>query len=233
MQAILLAGGKGTRLRPYTAFFPKPLVPLGNRPIMEIILKQLKKAGFEDVVVSTGHLAGLIQTYFGNGEKLGVSIQYVKEDKPLNTAGALALVDKLEENFLVMNGDILTTLNYRKMFDFHKEKDAMATIGVHERVQKIDYGVITTNDGDALKDYVEKPTMPFLVSMGVNILNRKCVDYIEEGEAIGMPELMLRLKEEGEKVCCFKQDCKWLDIGRPDDYEIAQKEVEENLERYL
>jgi NDP-mannose synthase len=233
MQAILLAGGKGTRLRPYTAAFPKPLVPLGERPILEIVIRQLKKAGFDDIVISTGHLAELIRTYFGSGEKLGVKIRYVHEEKPLSTAGPLALIDGLEEDFLVMNGDILTTLDYRKIMKFHKEKKAAATIGVFERVQKVDYGVITAGSDSELQDYVEKPALPFLVSMGVNVLNRRAVTHMRKGEALGMPDLMMRLKKKGESVMCYKEKCEWLDIGRPDDYELAQKEMAEHPEKYL
>lgn len=232
MQAILLAGGKGARLRPYTATFPKPLVPLGDKPILEIVIRQLKKHGFDDIVISTGHLAGLIHSYFKNGEKLGVKIRYVTEEKPLNTAGALSLVDNLRGDFLVMNGDILTDLNYRKMFDFHLEKKAAATIGVHERVQNIDFGVIEMGNDSLLQGYSEKPKMPLLVSMGINILNRKSVSHIKKNEPVGMPDLLLRLKENGEKVYCFRDECRWLDIGRPDDYELAQKEILSHPERY-
>lgn len=233
MQAIILAGGKGTRLRPYTATFPKPLVPLGEKPIVEIVVRQLKKAGFEDIVISTGHLSELIEAYFGDGKKHGVRIRYVKEEKPLNTAGALALINDLDEDFLVMNGDILTTLDYSRMFRFHKEKKAAATIAVHERAHKVDYGVITAAKDGTLENYVEKPSNSYLVSMGINILNRRAVSHIKKGEALGMPDLLLRLKEKKETVMCFREDCRWLDIGRPDDYELAQKEMEEHPERYL
>ncbi len=232
MQAIILAGGKGTRLRPYTAFFPKPLMPLGERPILEIVIRQLKKAGFRDIVISTGHLAELIQAYFGKGEKFGVSIRYVREETPLNTAGALALIGDLEDDFLVMNGDLLTTLDYVRMFKAHKENKAAVTIGVHERTNKVDYGVIEISKDGTLDNYIEKPTTKYLVSMGINILNRKAVGSIKKGEALGMPDLMLRLKAKGEKVMCFKGDCEWLDIGRPDDYEQAQKDFSEHPERY-
>ncbi|MBI5227927.1 NTP transferase domain-containing protein [Candidatus Micrarchaeota archaeon] len=233
MQAIILAGGKGTRLRPYTASFPKPLVPVGQKPIMEIVIRQLRNAGFGKIVISTGHLAELIEAYFGNGKKLGVEVSYVREEKPLNTAGALSIIDGLEEDFLVMNGDILTTLDYAKMFRYHLENKASATIGVHQRIHKVDYGVIKIGKNSSLEDYVEKPQMDFLVSMGINILNKHAVSYIKKGEPLGMPDLMLRLKGKGEKVICFKEKCEWLDIGRPDDYELAQNLVEKNPERYF
>lgn len=233
MQAIILAGGKGTRLRPYTASFPKPLMPLGEKPILEIVILQLRKAGFKDIVISTGHLAQLIEAYFGNGKKYGVQIRYVREEKPLGTAGALALIDQLEEDFLVMNGDLLTTLNYGRMFNFHKEKKAKATIAVHERINKVDYGVIKVTKNGNLEDYIEKPNNNYLVSMGINILNRNAVSYVKKGETIGMPELMLRLKAKKECVMCYQEKCKWLDIGRPDDYELAQQEIEKNPELYV
>lgn len=233
MQAIILAGGKGTRLRPYTASFPKPLMPLGERPILEIVIRQLQKAGFTDIVISTGHLAQLIETYFGDGKKYGVKIKYVHENTPLGTAGALALIDQLEEDFLVMNGDLLTTLNYRKMFEVHQQKKATATIAVHERTNKVDYGVVKVAKNGALEDYIEKPTNSYLVSMGINILNRKAVENIKKGETIGMPDLMLKLKTKKECVMCYQEKCKWLDIGRPDDYELAQQEMEKNPGLYL
>ena len=149
MQAIILAGGKGTRLMPYTATFPKPLVPLGERPILEIVIRQLKKAGFGDIIISTGHLAGLIEAYFGDGGKFGVKIRYVREEKPLNTAGALGIMEgagvRLDEDFLVMNGDILTTLDYGKLMRFHRDQKA-GFIGNHDFIHKTD---IRADDGNA------------------------------------------------------------------------------------
>jgi len=222
MQAIILAGGKGTRLYPYTAVFPKPLVPLGDKPIMEIVIRQLKTAGFEDILISVGHMATLIQAYFGDGSKFGVKIEYVLEDTPMDTAGALRLIKKLDENFLVINGDVLTTLNYRKMLDFHMAHKATATVGVIRREEKIDYGVITTDQQGRLVGYIEKPKYDFLVSMGINILTKKAVSHIVWGESISMPELINRLVKNNERVYCFSDNCEWLDIGRPSDYDKAQ-----------
>lgn len=233
MQAVILAGGKGTRLGPYTVVLPKPLVPVGDFPVLEIVIRQLKKNGFREIIISTGHLAELIQAYFGNGQRWGVHISYVREDIPLNTAGALGLIENLDEDFLVMNGDILTTLDYSSLFRFHLEKGGIATIGVHRREAKMDYGVITMTPELQLDNYIEKPSYPLLVSMGVNVLNSRCRDYIKKGESIGMPDLMLRMKNQNEGVFCYLSDCYWLDIGRIEDYQIAQDEFERERERLL
>jgi len=233
MQAIILAGGKGTRLKPYTTSFPKPLVPIGDYPILEIIIRQLVRSGFDKITISTGHLAELIEAYFGDGERWGVPINYVREYTPLNTAGALKLVEDCEDNFLVMNGDILTTLDYAKLFALHLGKGIKATVSVNNRVSKIDFGVLKYNEQGFLEEYLEKPTYHFSVSMGVYVLSKDCMDLIHAGESIGMPDLLLRLIEAGEKVYCHNSDCYWLDIGRVDDYEKAQDEFEEHKEVFL
>lgn len=223
MQAVLLAGGQGTRLRPYTISFPKPLVPLGNYPIIEIIIRQLCHAGIDELIISTGHLAGLIEAYCGNGSQWGTKIRYVREKKPLNTAGALKLIDGLEKNFLVMNGDILTTLDYKSLIREHETRAPIATIATRMRESKIDFGVVTTNEQGFLSQYSEKPVYQFLVSMGVYVLNRSILECISQDESIGMPDLLLRSKSNGGEIYCMKTDCAWLDIGRADDYEKAQE----------
>lgn len=233
MQAVILAGGKGTRLKPYTTIFPKPLVPVGEYPILEIIIRQLKKYGFKEIIISTGHLAELIEAYFGNGSRWGVDIEYVREHTPLNTAGALGLVDNLHDNFLVMNGDILTTLDYNHFFNFHLEKKGIATICVKEREAKIDFGVVEITPEFQLDKYIEKPSYNFLVSMGINVMNVRCKEYIGRNESIGMPDLMMRMKNEGEKIYCFPNKYYWLDIGRVEDYQVAQDEFEQNKDRFL
>lgn len=233
MQAIILAGGKGTRLRPYTTIFPKPLVPVGDYPILEIIIRQLHRYGFNDIIISTGHLAELIEAYFGNGSRWGVQIEYVREKVPLNTAGALGLIEDFDNDFLVMNGDILTNLNYMSLFNFHLEKKGIATLALHKRETKIDFGVIEITSDNKLNNYVEKPSYSLLVSMGINVLNSHCKDYIKKGESIGMPDLFLRMKQEGEIIFCYQEECYWLDIGRPDDYQIAQDEFVHNIEWFL
>jgi NDP-sugar pyrophosphorylase family protein len=233
MQAVLLAGGKGTRLKPYTISFPKPLVPIGDYPIIEVIIRQLHRVGIDEIIISTGHLAGLIEAYCGDGSQWNVKIRYVREDKPLNTAGALKLVRGLEENFLVMNGDILTTLDYKSLIRAHIEKKATATVAVRTRESKIDFGVVDTDENGFLAQYTEKPVYQFLVSMGVYILNKSVLDLIQNDEAIGMPDLLLRVKDKNEKVFCFRTDCSWLDIGRVDDYENAQEIFAANQKEFF
>ncbi len=233
MQAVILAGGKGTRLKPYTTVLPKPLVPVGDYPILEIILRQLKSFGIEDIVISIGHLPRLIKSYFGDGSRLGVKIRYVQEKKPLGTAGAIGIIKGLAENFLVMNGDILTTLDYRKLFNYHLAKKGIGTISIIKRSIKDDYGIVITSKELELVDYMEKPTHFYHVSMGINILNVKCVDYIKKDEHLGMPELFLRMKKNKEKVYCYDSKDFWLDIGRKEDFQKAQDEFEKDSKRFI
>lgn len=233
MQAVILAGGKGKRLMPYTATMPKPLVPVGDLPILEIVIRQLKYYGIKEIIISTGHLAELIEAYFKNGEKWGVTIRYVREKKALGTAGAIKNITKLKDNFIVMNGDILTTLNFNKLFNFHLQSKNIATIAAAKREVSIDFGVIETDNKFNLIDYIEKPKYFKYVSMGVNVLNKKCKKYISKGETIGMPELMLRMKSKNENIRCYRTDIYWLDIGRIEDYNKAQWEFVRNRRKLL
>jgi len=228
MHAIILAGGKGTRLQPYTVSFPKPLVPVGDHPILEIIIRQLVHAGFDRVTISTGHLAELIVAYFGDGSKFGVAIDYVREDKPLSTAGALKLVPDIDDCALVMNGDVLTDLDYREFLDAHHASGARASVAVKRRCELVDFGVVERDEGGYLTGWREKPSYEFEVSMGVYAVARPALDLIAEGEALGMPELFLRILDRGERVFCHPTDAYWLDIGRVDDYALAQAEFEAN-----
>ncbi len=221
MQAVILAGGKGLRFRPYTTVIPKPLIPVGDYPILEIIIKQLKNHNFKDIVISTGHLAELIYAYFGKGKKWGVNIKYIYETKPLNTAGALKLIKKLDNDFLVINGDILCDLNYKKFFNYHLKNKSIATISVKRQKTTIDFGIVTIDKNSILMDYTEKPEYEILVSMGIYVLNKKCIRYIKKDEVIGMPDLMKRLKENNENICCKIFDGFWLDIGKTEDHQIA------------
>jgi NDP-sugar pyrophosphorylase family protein len=233
LQVVILAGGKGTRLRPYTTVLPKPLVPIGDVPILEVILRQLRKHGFHEIVISTGHLSELIEAFFGNGDKWGLSIRYVNEHKPLSTAGALSLVHGLQENFLVMNGDILTTLNYRSLYDFHVAHKAAATIGIFTQTIEINYGVVHTRDGMHLDRFEEKPKLHHTVSMGVNVLNRRAIRHLQKGKPMTMPDLLKQLQQKGERVLCFEGKGKWFDIGSIEHYQVAQEYFEKNRARFI
>lgn len=233
MQVVILAGGKGTRLKPYTLSIPKSLVPIGDVPILDVVLRQLAAASATEVIISTGYLAELIMAYCRDGEKWGLKIRYVREEKPLNTAGALKLISGLEENFLVMNGDVLTNLDYAKFFQAHLDRKSAATISTYPRESKIDLGVLETDAQGILQNYIEKPTYYFDVSMGIYALKSEMLSLIQPGEAIGMPDLLLRVKESGNPVHCVKMPCYWLDIGRMDDYERAQEKFSSEPSLFL
>jgi NDP-sugar pyrophosphorylase family protein len=237
MKAVILAGGRGTRLRPYTSVFPKPLMPLGEEnamPILEVVIRQLARFGFDEVTLITGYLSELIESFFGDGRKFGVHLDYVREERPLGTAGGLALLGKPDESVLVMNGDILTTLDYRAMFEFHQQRESVATIASYPREVKIDFGVLDFGDDPhILAGYREKPAFSFQVSMGVYILAPEAWDRIPTGQELGMPDLLEKLRGEGHDVNCFKQNCYWLDIGRHDDYESANSIFEARRAEFL
>lgn len=233
IRVVILAGGKGTRLKPYTNVFPKPLMPIGDIPILEVVLRQLKYFGFKKITLSVNHMADLIKNFFENGSKFGLQIEYCIEDTPLGTAGSLSLVENLTDNFLVMNGDLLTTLNYASLVKRHISSGAEATIGAFLRNVKIDFGVIEVNEDSQLQKYCEKPQFDYLVSMGVNCFSKVALKYIEKNKYLDIPTLMIRLKESGYKVLTYREECQWLDIGRPDDYKKAVNIFEEKKKDYL
>jgi NDP-sugar pyrophosphorylase family protein len=234
MQALILAGGKGTRLKPYSTVIPKPLMPVGDMPILEIVLRQLKWAGFDRVILAVGYLGQMFQAFFQGGARLGLKIDYSFEQKPLGTAGPIALsLDKLDDDVLIMNGDVLTTLQYRKLFEFHKTVGAAATIGTYRRQVKIDFGVVESSDGK-LSRYIEKPVYEFDVSMGINILNLNAVrQFLTPNEYQDIPDLMTKLRDAGRTVQCFHEPCLWLDIGRVDDYQTANDLFEKHKSDFL
>lgn len=219
--AIILAGGKGRRLHPYTINFPKPLAPVADMPILEIVIRQLKHAGFNEFTFAVGHLAELLMAYFGDGSKWDVSINYSREEKPLGTVAPLTLIDNLPEQFLVMNGDVLSTIDYGQLYRYHIDNEAELTIACHRRQVKIDLGVIEFDHRMRVTGYREKPTLPYDVSMGVYIFNRSVLDLVPPGEYTDLPTLVHRLMDSGRRVKVFLSDCEWLDIGRPEDYTEA------------
>ena len=225
-RAVLLAGGKGTRLKPYTISLPKPLVPVGDLPIIEIIIRQLAASGFNHITITINHMADIIKAFCGDGKKWGISIDYSLEDRPLSTMGPLKLIPDLPENFLVMNGDVLTNLNFSDFYDDHTSQQYLFTVSAYIRENKIDYGVLEINDQSLLCGFREKPTLPFRVSMGVYMVNRQILEYIPEGKAYGFDHLMLDLMRVGKNPSVKTFNGYWLDIGRPDDYEQACLDVE-------
>ncbi len=233
IRVVILAGGKGTRLKPYTTVFPKPLMPIGETPILEVVLRQLKHFGFRKVTLSVNHLADLIKTFFGEGEKLGLELSYCMEDKPLGTAGSLSLVEDVTENFLVMNGDLLTTMDYSAMMQYHIQSEARATIGAFPRDVKIDFGVLDVGPKGELVQFREKPSYKVLLSMGVNAFHRSVLEYIPKAQYLDIPTLMTNLKNAGKNVLTYQPECEWLDIGRPDDYEKAVETFEMSKAKYL
>jgi len=232
--AVILAGGKGTRLAPYTAVFPKPLVPLGQYPVVEILARQLVAAGFNELIFSTGYLAEMLRTYFHNHplKDQGVTFSWVTEPSPLGTAGPLRLIEGLPEHFLVLNGDLFTTLDFDSFFSRHIDSGAALTIAIHARQVNLQLGVVK-HDGPLVTGYIEKPSYSFDVSMGIYAYSRRSLEYIPEASRMDFPELVLKLTEAGEKVACEKSDARWLDIGNPDDYAAAQEEFTADPSVYL
>jgi NDP-sugar pyrophosphorylase family protein len=234
LTAVLLTGGRGTRLAPLTTVFPKPLVPLGEKPVLEILLRQLARHRFRDVVLSTGYLAELLMAVVGDGSKYGVNVSYRHEEQPLGTAGPLALLrDRLSDPFLVMNGDLLTTLSFTALLDFHRREKNDATVAVFPREVRIDFGLIERDESGRFAGYREKPVYRFEVSMGVYAMNRSVLAHIEDGVKLDMPELISRVHAAGGRVGCYREDCYWLDIGRMDDYASAQQQFESNAAMFL
>ncbi len=233
MMAVILAGGKGARLKPYTMVIPKPLLPLGDLPILEVVLQQLSYAGFDRVAITLGHMAHLFNAVIGNGSRWKIQIEYCVEEEPLGTAGPLRLIKNLDENFMVMNGDLLTTLDYCDLFKSHVSRSAWGTIATHRREVHIDYGVVHTDANGLLTDYIEKPTIPYSVSMGINVLNKCCIDYIPNAGKFDMPQLMMAMHQAGGKVFCHETSSYWQDIGRIDDYQQASEDFTKDPSKFL
>ncbi|MGR9073091.1 MAG: sugar phosphate nucleotidyltransferase [Gammaproteobacteria bacterium] len=231
-RAIILAGGKGTRLLPYTVVLPKPLMPIGEYPILEIIVKQLAKAGFSHITLAVNHQADIIKSYFNDGSKWGVHIDYSLEDRPLGTMGPLTLIKDLPEHFLVMNGDILTDLDFSGFLEYHIREGRIFTISSFVRMQLIDYGVLETENG-ILLGMNEKPRVDYEVSMGVYVMSKQAIDFIPSDRTYGFDNLMRDLVSAGRKVAVKKYSGYWLDIGRQDDYMQAIEVFEKSNASFL
>lgn len=234
LRAIILAGGKGTRLAPFTVNFPKPLMPLGDMPVVEVLIRRLVAFGVTDITISLGHLAELVKAYFGHRRSLVdmINLRYVEEDEPTGTAGSLALIEGLDKTFLTMNGDVLTDLDFDDLVRFHREKGADLTIATHERRVKIDLGVIDLDGDHRVRGYREKPESIHHVSMGIYVYEPSVLQMIDKGSYLDFPDLVLELLDKGRPVWSYVTDCLWLDIGRPDDYATAQKIFTESSDTF-
>ena len=228
MKAVILAGGKGTRLRPYTTNFPKPLMPIGDKPILEIVINRLKEYKIDDIIITTGHLGELISSFFKNGKKYGVDISYSKEDEPLGTAGPLNLIkEKLTGTFLMMNGDILCNINFKKLITYHKKQKNFATIALAKRKINIDFGIVNITDTNKFAEWKEKPSIEYLVSTGIYVFEKESLKLLPKDGFFNLPDFILKLHKENKKISGYIHNGYWLDIGRPDDYEKACKEYTE------
>ncbi len=233
MRAVILAGGKGTRLAPYSTVLPKPLMPIDDMPILEVVVRQLKYYGFKQITIAVGHLSELIEAFFGNGSKWGIKIDYSREDKPLGTAGPLALIRQLNRPFLVMNGDLLTTLDYADLLRRHRQAKAIATLGVYQRNVKIDLGIIKSNARDGIIEYIEKPILKYDISSGIYAFNPAVLKYIPRSRRFDLPELTRALIKDKQPVRAYKFRGYWLDIGRPDDYKQAIEAFSQYRSRFI
>jgi NDP-mannose synthase len=234
LTAVLLAGGKGTRLNPFTSSTPKPLLPLCDVPIISIVIRQLVASGFTRIVITLGYMAPLFRAVLGDDDRFGVPIEYLSEDTPLGTAGPLAAVPGLDRDFLVMNGDLLTTFDFRSLVNTHcASKVTWATVATIKRDVQVGYGVVSTNSEGEVQGYLEKPTESYLVSMGINMLSPRALRHIPSGQRFDMPELICAMCKRGNYVASFLTECYWRDIGRIEDYQRANEDFSANPERFL
>ncbi len=230
MKAVILAGGLGTRLRPFTNIIPKPLMPVGEYPILEIVIRQLQRAGFKEIVIAVGYLSHLIESYFGDGSRWDVHIEYSKEYKPLGTAGPISLIEGLQDGFLLMNGDILTDLNYTAMIRHHKNEDSMVTIATFVKSIKTELGSLTCDGQDNIRDYIEKPTLEYRVSTGIYVFSPEVQKYLHRNTPLDLPDLVKKLIVKKEKVIAFPLDGLWYDLGRKEDYDEINETYADKIE---
>ncbi len=220
------------RLAPLTEVIPKPLVPIGGMPVLEIVIRQLKANGFHRITLAVGYLSELIKAYFQDGSRWGVKIDYSYEAEPLGTAGPLSLIEGLAETFLVMNADILTDVDYNYLIRYHRDQGGVATIGAFERQVRIDLGVIVADGHSRIKNYIEKPTRSYLVSMGIYVFEPKVLEFLSEKSYMDFPDLVKRLLKADLPVCFYPFSGYWLDIGRHEDYNKATEEFEKIREKF-
>ncbi len=225
MEAVILAGGKGTRLKPYTTEIPKPLVSVGERPIIEILLTHMKKCGVTKAYLAVNHLAHLIEAVLGDGGRLGLPLVYSHESTPLSTVAPLKLIAGLPDNFIVANGDILTDLDFRELYRYHLTSKAKLTVTTCARSNRVDYGVIDVDGTGFVTGFKEKPTYDLTVSAGIYVFSKEVLEMAPDDVPFGFDDLMFTLLEQQEPVSTFPFDGYWLDVGRPDDYEQAQRDA--------
>lgn len=227
MKAVIQAGGKGTRLKPYTLILPKPMMPVGERPVIELLLRWLRRQGVDQVFVTTGHLGHLLRILCGDGSRWDLRIEYSEESEPLGTIGALNLVrDQLTETFLVLNGDLITDLDLRALLRFHRDHGDWLTVAVTEKPVKIDLGVVECNGEHLIDGFREKPTLTYLISMGVYCMEPAVLDLIPRGIPFGFDDLMHRMLDEGINARVFRHTGRWMDIGWPEDFTLSQELAE-------
>lgn len=237
MKAVVFAGGEGARLLPYTSVLPKPLLPVGDRPVLEIIVAQLREAGITEIVLATGYLSSLIETYFGDGSNYGVSITYNREKTQLGTVGALADLPGLDDTFIMMNGDVLATPLYRELVEAHRASGAAATIATKLQAVDVDYGVLRLGEPvgplRAIEGIDEKPRYAWPVSMGIYAIEPRVIRLVEPGRRMDLPRLVERLIEEGETVAAYDHSGYWQDIGRLHDLEAAVQAFEGSADEFV
>ncbi len=233
MRAIILAGGKGTRLHPYTMAIPKPLVPIGdNQVILEVVIGQLAKHGFDHITITVSHFSNLIISYFGDGSKWGIKIDYSLEEQPLHTIGALTVIEDLPEHFLVINGDTITNLNYREFFEEHVKRDNDISVSAKRREVKIDFGVLTFDASHRLVEFTEKPTHYSYVALGINCFKRSVVERLSKKAWYGFDDLMRDSLANQTPIWIYEFDGQWFDIGRPEDYQYVVEHYDE-IKKFL
>lgn len=235
MKAVILAGGRGTRLAPLTMIVPKPLVPIGHVPVLEVLLRQLSDQGFSEAILSVDYLADLIRAYVAQRSELTrrMTISTVQDEVPTGTAGPLAGIEGLDETFVVLNGDVLTTLDIRDLVAAHRASGAMLTVATHKRSVRVPLGVLEINDAGRVVEYREKPELFYRAAMGINVYEPAALGFLKRGERLDFPDLVRRLIDAGQPVHSYETDCFWLDMGTPDEYETAQAEARVHLARYI